>query len=127
VPKAQSVAYKGRKHYTNRNVFIVVALNPKFTYVLAGLVGLAHDAKILVGSLSRPDGIQLPCGKLFLGDARYACRRVILPTFMKTGYHMNELSPRNRPQNANELFNPKQVSTERAFATLKNRFKSIVP
>jgi hypothetical protein len=70
VPKAQSVAYKRRKHYTSWNVFIAVDLNPKFTYVLACLVGLAHDAKILADSLSRPDGIQLPCGKLFLGDAR---------------------------------------------------------
>jgi hypothetical protein len=32
----------------------------KFTYVLAGWEGLAHDASILNDSLNRPDGIHLP-------------------------------------------------------------------
>jgi hypothetical protein len=46
--------------------------------------------------------------------------------FKKTRYHLNEFSPRNRPQNA-ELFNIRhsslRVTIERAFAALKNRFK----
>jgi hypothetical protein len=46
---------------------------------------------------------------------------------LKTRYHLNEFSSRNRPQNAEELFNLRhsspRVTIERAFAALKNRFK----
>jgi hypothetical protein len=49
------------------------------------------------------------------------------PPFRKTQYHLNEFSSRNRPQNAEELFNLRhsilRVTIERAFAALKNRFK----
>jgi hypothetical protein len=49
------------------------------------------------------------------------------PPFRKTRYHLNKLSPRNRPQNAEDLFNLRysslRVTIRRAFAALKNRFK----
>jgi hypothetical protein len=51
----------------------------KFIYVLDGWEGSAHDASILNDSLNRPDGIQLPEDKFYLGDACYACRPGILP------------------------------------------------
>ncbi|XP_071681491.1 uncharacterized protein [Lolium perenne] len=86
----------------------------------------AHDASILADILSRPDGLQIPEGNFYLGDAEYACRPDILPPFRKTRYHLNEFSPRQRPQNAKELFNLRhssfRVTIERAFAALKNRF-----
>jgi hypothetical protein len=47
--------------------------------------------------------------------------------FRKTRYHLNEFSSRNRPQNSVELFNLRhsslRVTIDRAFVTLKNRFK----
>jgi hypothetical protein len=101
----------------------------KFTYVLAGWEGSAHDACILNDSLNRPDGIHLPECKFYLGNASYACRLGILPPppFRKTQYHLNEFSSWNRPQNTEELFNLRhsslRVTIERAFATLKIRFK----
>jgi hypothetical protein len=99
----------------------------KFTYVLAGWEGSAHDACILNDSLNRPDGIHIPEGKFYLGDAGYAYRLGILVPFRKTRYQLNELSLRNIPQNAEELFNLRhsslRVTIERAFAALKNRFK----
>ena len=71
--------------------------------------------------------MQIPDGNLYLGDAGYACRPGILPPFRKTRYHLNEFSPRNRPQNAKELFNLRhsslRVTIERVFAALKNTFK----
>jgi hypothetical protein len=64
--------------------------------------------------------------KFYLGDAGYACQPGI-PPFRKTRYHLNEFSPMNRLQNAEELFNLRhsslRVIIERAFAALKNRFK----
>ncbi|XP_071678397.1 uncharacterized protein [Lolium perenne] len=87
----------------------------------------AHDASILVDSLSRPDGLQIPGGKFYLGDAGYACRPEILPPFRKIRYHLNEFSAKHRTLNTRELFNLRhsslRVTIERVFAALKNRFK----
>jgi hypothetical protein len=67
------------KHHTSHNVLAVVDFDLKFTYVLAGWEGSAHDASILNDSLNRPDRIQLSEGKFYLGDAGYACWSGILP------------------------------------------------
>ncbi|SPT19060.1 unnamed protein product [Triticum aestivum] len=122
-----SAAYRGRKHYTSQNVLAVVDFDLKFTYVLAGWEGSTHDANILTDSMSRPDGINIPDGKFYLGDAGYACRPGILSPFRKTRYHLNAFSGRNYPRTAQELFNLRhsslRVTVERAFGALKNRFK----
>ncbi|KAK1610468.1 hypothetical protein QYE76_034141 [Lolium multiflorum] len=127
VLRSMSATFRGRKHYTRQNVLSAVDFDMRFTDVLAGWEGSAHDASILADNLSRPDGLQTPEGKLYLGDARYACRPDILPPFKKTRYRLNEFSLRHRPQNAKELFNLRhsslRVTIERAFAALKNRFK----
>ncbi|KAK1681249.1 hypothetical protein QYE76_042097 [Lolium multiflorum] len=104
-----SAAFRGRKHYTSQNVLAAVDFDMRFTYVLAGWEGLAH-ASILANNLSRPDGLQNPEGKFYLGDARYKCRPGILPPFRKTRYHLNEFSPRHQPQNAKDLFNLRHSS-----------------
>ena len=127
VPKAQSPAYRGRTHYTGQNVLAAVDFDMKFTYVLAGLEGSTHDANILTDSMSRPDGINIPDDKFYLGDAGYACHPGVLPPFRKTRYHLNEYSNRNYPRTAQELFNLRhsslRVTIERAFGALKNRWK----
>jgi hypothetical protein len=127
VRKSQSTSYKRRKHYTSQNVLADVDFDLKFNYVLAGWEGSSHDARILSDSLNRPDDIQLPKGKFYLGDAGYACRPGVLHPFRKTRYHLNEFSLGNKPQNAKELFNLRHsslsVTIDRAFAALKNRFK----
>ncbi|XP_071681866.1 uncharacterized protein [Lolium perenne] len=127
VPRSMSVAFRGRKHYTSQNVLATVDFNMRFTYVFVGWEGSAHDASILADSLSRPDGLQIPDGKFYLGDDGYACRPGILPLFRKTRYHLNEFSAKYRSLNARELFNLRhsrlRVTIERAFAALKNRFK----
>jgi hypothetical protein len=41
-------------------VLAAVDFDLKFTYVLAGWEGLAHDASILNDSMNRPYGIHLP-------------------------------------------------------------------
>ncbi|KAK1553497.1 hypothetical protein QYE76_016445 [Lolium multiflorum] len=40
------------KHYTSQNVLAAVDFGMRFTYVLAGWEGSAHDASILAESLS---------------------------------------------------------------------------
>uniref|UniRef100_A0A452XLK3 DDE Tnp4 domain-containing protein n=1 Tax=Aegilops tauschii subsp. strangulata TaxID=200361 RepID=A0A452XLK3_AEGTS len=77
--------------------------------------------------MSRHDGINIPDGKFYLGDADYACRPGVLPPFRKTRHHLNEFAGRNYPRTPHELFNLKhpilRLTVERAFGALKNMFK----
>ncbi|KAK1627946.1 hypothetical protein QYE76_002261 [Lolium multiflorum] len=62
VPRSMSAAFRGRKRYTSQNVLAAVDFDMRFTYVLAGWEGSAHNVSILADSLSRPDGLQIPDG-----------------------------------------------------------------
>jgi hypothetical protein len=109
-------------------VLIVVDIDFRFTYVLPGWEEFVHDASILAGNLSMPDGLKILHGKFCLGDVGYSCRHRILPLFRKTRYHISKSSVLgNIPVNAKELFNLGhsclRITIERAFATLNNRFK----
>ena len=52
--------FKGRKHNTTQNVMAVVDFDLKFTYVLAGWEGFAHDALVLADAIKRDDGLRVP-------------------------------------------------------------------
>jgi hypothetical protein len=58
------VAFRGCKGSTTQNVMVVVDFDMKFTYVLAGSEGSAHDALILTDALERDDGLRVPQGTL---------------------------------------------------------------
>ncbi|KAL6607058.1 hypothetical protein ACP70R_042711 [Stipagrostis hirtigluma subsp. patula] len=126
VPEKDKAAFLGRKHTTTQNVMAAVDFDLRFTYVLAGWEGSAHDALILVDALQREDGLKVPPGKFYLVDAVYACRPGFLPPYRRTRYHLREYGNRS-PQNAKELFNLRhsscRVTVERAFGSYKNRFK----
>jgi hypothetical protein len=51
----------------------------------------------------RSDGINIPLGKFYHGDAGYGCRPVILPLFRSTRYHLNKFTTSNKPKNPKEL------------------------
>uniref|UniRef100_A0A8I7BC83 DDE Tnp4 domain-containing protein n=1 Tax=Hordeum vulgare subsp. vulgare TaxID=112509 RepID=A0A8I7BC83_HORVV len=62
----------------------------RFTYVLAGWEGSAHDATVLANTLTREWGLQVPPGKFYLVDAVYGAKPVLLPPFCGVRYHLNE-------------------------------------
>nr|XP_034591364.1 protein ALP1-like [Setaria viridis]XP_034591365.1 protein ALP1-like [Setaria viridis] len=126
VPLKMQAAFRGRKHTITQNVLAAVDFDLRFTYVLAGWEGSAHDALILSDALERTDGLTVPQGKFYLVDAGYAARPGFLPPYRGTRYHLREFGS-NRPQNQRELFNLRhsslRVTVERAFGALKNRFR----
>ena len=54
--------FRGRKSNPTQNVTPVVDFDLKFTYVLAGWEGSAHDALILADAIERNDGFIVPQG-----------------------------------------------------------------
>uniref|UniRef100_A0A453E8X0 DDE Tnp4 domain-containing protein n=1 Tax=Aegilops tauschii subsp. strangulata TaxID=200361 RepID=A0A453E8X0_AEGTS len=107
---------------------VAVDFDLKFTYVLAGWEGPAHDALILADALERNDGFVVPAGKFYLVDAGYAVRPGFLPPYRATCYHLTEFGERV-PQNKMELFNLRhsslRITVERAFAAFKNRWRIV--
>jgi len=124
VPKRHRAAFMGRKHTTTQNVLAAVDFDLRFTYVLAGWEGSAHNARILADALERDDGLRVPqgisiwlnlsamvlyvlvqsfnfsplsfcLGKFFLVDAGYAVRPRFLPPYRDTRYHLREYGVRS--------------------------------
>ena len=62
VPEKHRAAFLGRKHTTTHNVLAAVDFDLRFTYILVGWEGSAHDARILTDALQRPDGLKVPQG-----------------------------------------------------------------
>jgi hypothetical protein len=119
-------AFRGRKHNTTQNVLAAVDFDLRFTYVLAGWEGSAHDALILSMLLKelmalechqvqyKPDNVIANAyplmkllkdvilskflGKFYLVDAGYAVRPGFLPPYHATRYHLRKFGA-NRPQN----------------------------
>jgi hypothetical protein len=53
-------AFRGRKSNLTQNVMAAVNFDLKFTYVLAGWEGSAHDALISADAIARNDGFTVP-------------------------------------------------------------------
>jgi hypothetical protein len=91
---------------------------------------IAQTQTYLVYSLANATHTHSTCpivGKFYLVDVGYACRPGFLPPYRGVRYHLSEYGPRNRPDNARELFNLRhsslRVTMERAIGALKLRFR----
>lgn len=59
------LAFRGRKSFATQNVMAAVDFDMKFTYVLAGWEGTAHDAVVLADALERENGgLRVPEGNI---------------------------------------------------------------
>ena len=54
--------FRGRKDGTTRNVLTTISFNLKFTYVLAGWKGSAHDSRVLNDAFARLGGFSISKG-----------------------------------------------------------------
>ncbi|GAV77660.1 LOW QUALITY PROTEIN: DDE_4 domain-containing protein [Cephalotus follicularis] len=126
VPSEIQGRFRGRKGGTTQNVLDVITFDLKFTYVLAGWEGSAHDSRILNSALSRSGGFKIPEGKFYLGDAGYGVRLGIISPYRGVRYHLNEFSKERPPEKEKELFNlhsSLRTTIECGFGILKKHFR----
>ncbi|KAE8726869.1 putative ripening-related protein 6-like [Hibiscus syriacus] len=126
VPPNIQGRFRSRKGETTQNVLAAIKFDLKFSYVIAGWEGSAHDSRILTDALTRPRGFSIPEGKYYLADAGYGIRNGIISPYRGVRYHLKEFS-NHRPENAKELFNLRHSSlrttVERVFGILKKHFR----
>ncbi|KAK5812661.1 hypothetical protein PVK06_028098 [Gossypium arboreum] len=127
--------FRSRKGGTTQNVLAAITFDLKFSYVLAGWEGSAHNSRILSDALSRPRGLKIPeviimfcqivC-KYYLADAGYDIRNGYITPYRGVRYHLKEFSAQG-PENEKELFNLRhssfRITIERVFGILKKRFR----
>jgi len=131
VSNNEAAPYRNRKGFLSQNVLAAVNYDMRFTYVLAGWEGSAHDARVLSSAkaASGSSCFKQPLRKgYYLADAGYSNTRMTMVPYRGVRYHLQEqYQAPHRPENAHELFNLRHSSLrnviERAFGLFKQRFK----
>ena len=52
--------FRSRKDGTTQNVLAAISFDLKFTYVLAGWEGSAHNSRVLNDAFTKPGGFSIP-------------------------------------------------------------------
>jgi hypothetical protein len=121
-------AYRDRNGNITQNVLACCDFDMRFTYVLVGWEGSAHDGRLYRDALTK--GLLIPPGKFILGDAGFALTESVLTPYRSTRYHLKEWQKgKRRPLNEKELFNLRHATLrnviERAFGVVKSRFSML--
>ncbi|CAN6454412.1 unnamed protein product [Victoria cruziana] len=129
VPISTQGRFRNRKGIISQNVFVVVGLDTRFHYVMAGWEGSASDSRVLYSALDDPtDPFIIPRGKYYPVDGGYPNIIGLLTPYRGHRYHMSEFNaPGARTiRTKEELFNHRHSSlrttVERTFGLLKGRF-----
>ncbi|CAN1130847.1 Protein ALP1-like [Linum perenne] len=128
LPISQQIPFRGRKGNTTQNVLCVCSFDMRFTYVVAGWEGSAHDARILTSTAtdSNSQFPMPPLGKYYVVDSGFANAPGFLAPFRGYTSHFQEIRRRGGPRGREELFNYRHSSLrnviERCFGVLKRRW-----
>ncbi|XP_048140759.1 putative nuclease HARBI1 [Rhodamnia argentea] len=118
----------GRKEGTIHNVLAAVTFDLRFSYILDGWEGTAHDSCVLADALSKPNGLKVPRGKYYLADVGYGIQSRFISPYHGAKYHLKEFGDRP-PKNEKELFNLRhsslRMTVERAFRVSKKHFLAL--
>ncbi|KAJ9676751.1 hypothetical protein PVL29_021990 [Vitis rotundifolia] len=118
--------FRNKSGFLSQNVLAACSLDLKFHYILAGWEGSAADLRVLNSALTRRNKLQIPEGKYYLVDTKYANMPGFIAPYPGVPYHLNESSAGFHPQDAKELFNYRHFllrsATDRIFGALKARF-----
>ncbi|XP_047060901.1 uncharacterized protein LOC124667687 [Lolium rigidum] len=130
VPAEDVVNHTCRHGYTSQNVLAICDFDMRFTFVVAGWPGSAHDTRILHHALANFSSFPVPPkGKYYLVDSGYPNRIGYLAPFKGSTYHLPEFRLRRGRalQGKYEIFNFFHSSLrnviERAFGVLKKKWR----
>jgi DDE superfamily endonuclease len=127
VPTSQQARYRNRKGTLSQNVLAVCDFNMRFTYILSGWEGSAHDGRVLQDAQGSY-GFNTPKGMYWLGDAGYGNSEYVMAPYRGVRYHLKEQRlAAKKPETAHELFNLRHASLrnviERIFGVIKRKFR----
>ncbi|KDP25979.1 hypothetical protein JCGZ_22709 [Jatropha curcas] len=118
--------FRNKNGLLSQNVLAACSFDLKFHYVLAGWEGSASDLRVLNSALTRRNKLQVPEGKYYLVDSKYANMPGFIAPYDEIPHQSNELSSAYHPQEPRELFNQRHSllrnATDRIFGALKARF-----
>ncbi|CAO2207659.1 unnamed protein product [Urochloa humidicola] len=125
VPSSKLLQYVGRHGYPSQNVLAICDFDMRFTFVVAGWPGSAHDMRILNDAINKYGDKfpHPPQGKFYLVDSGFPNHPGYLAPYKGTKYHLPEFRQGPRPRGKKEVFNYLHSSLrnviERAFGVLK--------
>jgi hypothetical protein len=88
LPNEISDPFRDRNHNLTQNVLGVCSFDLRFTYVLPGWEGSAHDGHVLSYALAHD--FKVPPGKFYLADAGYGNKTGFLTPYRGVRYHLKE-------------------------------------
>ncbi|KAL0406448.1 UNVERIFIED_CONTAM: hypothetical protein Slati_3958700 [Sesamum latifolium] len=119
--------FRNKNGCLSQNVLAACSFDMKFHYVLAGWEGSAPDMRVLNSALTRHRKLEVPDGKYYLVDPKYANIPGFIAPYPGVSYIQQlEFGDGFHPQDARELFNQRlsilHNVADRTFAALKERF-----
>ena len=132
VPKSELPKYVGRHHYSSQNVMAVCDFDMRFTFVVTGWPGSAHDTRVFLDTLVtyKESFPHPPQGKYYLVDSGYPNRKGYLAPYKGQRYHVPEWQHGRRPVGLKEVFNYHHASLrnviERSFGVLKMKWRILL-
>ncbi|WVZ80808.1 hypothetical protein U9M48_028259, partial [Paspalum notatum var. saurae] len=107
VPSSKQLVHICRHGYCSQNVMAVCDFDMRFTFVVTGWPGSAHDAHILDSLVKYKDYFPHPpeVGKYYLVDSRYPKRKGYPAPYKGQRYHISEFQCSGKPVALKEVFN----------------------
>ncbi|KAL5697334.1 hypothetical protein ACHQM5_030820 [Ranunculus cassubicifolius] len=126
VPLEDQARYRDRNNEISQNVLVACTHDMKFTYVLAGWEGSAHDGRLLRCAVNREGSkLNVPAGKYYLADAGFPLVPGFLTPYRGVSYHKKDYEKRD-PRTPRELYNYRHSSlrnvVERTIGVLKKKW-----
>ncbi|XP_022891657.1 uncharacterized protein LOC111406468 [Olea europaea var. sylvestris] len=112
VPLEEQGKYRNRKQVISQNVLVACTFDMKFTYVLAGSEGSAHDDRLLRSAILRQGHkLTILVGKYYLVDAGFPSVSDFLAPYRRTRYHHRDIEGQ-RPESSKEIDDVENVCEE---------------
>ncbi|KAJ9555624.1 hypothetical protein OSB04_010238 [Centaurea solstitialis] len=118
--------FRNKNGALSQSVLAACSFDMKFRYVLAGWEGSASDLRVLSSALTRQNKLEVPQGKYFVVDSKYANIPGFIAPYADAPMGLVEYEGGIQPQDAKELFNHRhsllRSISDRTFGALKERF-----